>query len=62
MWGYGGSISREEVLLGLITDAQDVVIGETDYTKLTPTGNFGANTTHVKEYIDFVLKMVLMLY
>ena len=36
------------------TDAQDVVIGETDYTKLTPHGHHGANTTHVKEYIDFV--------
>ena len=35
------------------TDAQDVVIGETDYTKLTPHGHHGANTTHVKEYIDF---------
>ena len=35
------------------TDTQDVVIGETDYTKLTPHGHHGANTTHVKEYIDF---------
>ena len=28
-------------------------LGETDYTKLTPNGRHGANTAHVKEYIDF---------
>lgn len=30
-----------------------VKLGETDYTKLTPNGRHGANTAHVKEYIDF---------
>lgn len=35
------------------TDTQDIVIGETDYTKLKPNGHHGANTVHVKEYIDF---------
>lgn len=35
------------------TDTQDIVIGETDYTKLKPNGHHGANTAHVKEYIDF---------
>lgn len=35
------------------TDSQDIVIGKTDYTKLKPHGHHGANTAHVKEYIDF---------
>lgn len=35
------------------SDNQDVVIGKTDYTKLKPNGHHGANTAHVKEYIDF---------
>ncbi len=32
---------------------QDVIIGKTDYSKLEPNGHHGANTAHVKEYIDF---------
>lgn len=35
------------------TDCQDIVIGQTDYTKLKPHGHHGANTANVKEYIDF---------
>lgn len=35
---------------------QDIIIGETDYTQLKPNGRHGANTTHVKEYIDFAAK------
>lgn len=35
------------------TDTHDIVIGETDYTRLKPNGHHGANTKHVKEYIDF---------
>lgn len=35
------------------TDCQDIVIDQTDYTKLKPHGHHGANTAHVKEYIDF---------
>lgn len=35
------------------TDCQDIVIGQTDYTKLKLHGHHGANTAHVKEYIDF---------
>lgn len=38
------------------TDTQDIVIGKTDYTKLKPNGHHGANTVHVKEYIDFAAK------
>lgn len=38
------------------TDNQDIVIGETDYTQLKPNGHHGANTEHVKEYIDFAAK------
>lgn len=38
------------------TDTQDIVIGKTDYTKLKPNGHHGANTAHVKEYIDFASK------
>ena len=38
------------------TDTQDIVIGKTDYTKLKPNGHHGANTAHVKEYIDFAAK------
>lgn len=38
------------------TDTQDVVIGQTDYKKLKPNGHHGANTAHVKEYIDFAAK------
>lgn len=32
---------------------QDVVIGSTDFSKLIPNNTHGANTKHVKEYIDF---------
>jgi hypothetical protein len=32
---------------------QDIVIGSTNFTKLKPNGTHGANTKHVKEYIDF---------
>lgn len=35
------------------SDNQDIVIGSTDFSKLKPNGTHGANTKHVKEYIDF---------
>jgi len=35
------------------SDNQDVVIGQTDFSKLKPNNTHGANTKHVKEYIDF---------
>lgn len=35
------------------TDTQDIIIGKTDYKQLKPSGRHGANTAHVKEYIDF---------
>ena len=35
------------------TDNQDIIIGKTDYSKLKCNGHHGANTAHVKEYIDF---------
>lgn len=35
---------------------QDVIIGKTDFSKLTPNGTHGANTEHVKHYIDFASK------
>ncbi|PWA06074.1 glycoside hydrolase family 97 protein [Flavobacterium laiguense] len=35
------------------SDDQDVVIGPTDFSKLKPNGTHGANTKHVKEYMDF---------
>ena len=35
------------------SDNQDVIIGTTDFLKLKPNGTHGANTKHVKEYIDF---------
>lgn len=38
------------------TNNQDIVIGKTDYTKETPNGTHGANTAHVKEYIDFAAR------
>lgn len=38
------------------TDNQDIVMGETDYSTLKPHGRHGANTAHVKEYIDFAAK------
>ena len=31
----------------------NVRLGQTDFTKLTPNGNHGANNTKVKDYIDF---------
>ncbi len=34
-------------------DFYSVRLGETDYTKAKPNGKHGANTKHVKEYIDF---------
>ncbi len=33
--------------------ANNVHIGETDFTKLTPNGNHAANNTKVQEYVDF---------
>ncbi|SHE72612.1 glycoside hydrolase family 97 protein [Dysgonomonas macrotermitis] len=38
------------------TSYWDVVIGKTDYSKLKPNGHHGANTNHVKDYIDFASK------
>lgn len=38
------------------TDNQDIIIGKTDYTTLKPNGHHGADTAHVKEYIDFAAK------
>lgn len=35
------------------SDNQDVKIGETDFSKIKPNATHGANTKHVKEYIDF---------
>lgn len=35
------------------TDQLDITIGQTDYSQLKPHGHHGANTAHVKEYIDF---------
>ena len=32
------------------------MIGQTDYKQLKPNGHHGANTAHVKEYIDFAAK------
>jgi alpha-glucosidase len=38
------------------TDLPAVKLGITDYSKTTPNGKHGANTAHVKEYIDFAAK------
>ncbi|WPU94235.1 glycoside hydrolase family 97 protein [Mucilaginibacter sabulilitoris] len=38
------------------TDLENVQLGITDYSKTTPNGKHGANTQHVKEYIDFAAK------
>ena len=38
------------------SDETNIRIGQTDYTKLQPNGHHGANTAHVKEYIDFASK------
>ena len=35
------------------SDDRDITIGVTDYQKLKPNGHHGANTEHVKKYIDF---------
>ncbi len=34
-------------------DLPSVQLGKTDYSKVTPNGRHAANTSHVKEYIDF---------
>lgn len=38
------------------SDNHDIHIGETDFSKLQPNGHHGANTEHVKDYIDFAAK------
>ncbi len=38
------------------TDNRDITIGVTDYRKLKPNGRHGANTQHVKYYIDFAAR------
>ncbi|MFK8274367.1 glycoside hydrolase family 97 protein [Capnocytophaga cynodegmi] len=38
------------------TDFKDIIIGKTDYSKLPSNGHHGANTSHVKKYIDFASK------
>lgn len=35
------------------TDLENIQLGVTDYSKTKPNGRHGANTAHVKEYIDF---------
>ena len=35
------------------SDERDITIGVTDYQKLKPNGHHGANTEHVKKYINF---------
>jgi len=35
------------------TNAENIKLGEFDYSKATPNGTHGANTAHVKQYIDF---------
>ncbi|WP_321519553.1 glycoside hydrolase family 97 protein [uncultured Bacteroides sp.] len=37
-------------------DLPAVKLGITDYSRTTPNGKHGANTAHVKEYIDFAAK------
>lgn len=37
-------------------DLPSVQLGVTDYSKVKPNGKHGANTAHVKEYIDFAAK------
>ncbi len=37
-------------------DFASVQLGITNYTKAKPNGTHGANTTHIKEYIDFAAK------
>ena len=37
-------------------DLENIKLGETDYSKTKPNGKHAANTTHVKEYIDFAAK------
>ncbi len=37
-------------------DLPSVQLGVTDYSKVKPNGRHGANTEHVKEYIDFAAK------
>ncbi len=38
------------------TDAENVKLALFDYSKAKPNGTHGANTAHVKEYIDFAAK------
>jgi alpha-glucosidase len=38
------------------TDLPSVKLDQIDYTRVKPNGRHGANTTHVKEYIDFAAK------
>lgn len=38
------------------TDTKDIRIDQTDFSTLKPHGHHGANTAHVKEYIDFAAK------
>jgi hypothetical protein len=38
------------------TDATNIKLDSTDYRQLKPNGRHGANTAHVKEYIDFAAK------
>jgi len=38
------------------SDLPSVQLGVTDYTKVKPNGKHGANTQHVKDYIDFAAK------
>ena len=38
------------------TNLENIQLGVTDYSKVKPNGTHGANTAHVKEYIDFAAK------
>jgi hypothetical protein len=39
-----------------------IQLGITDYSTAKPNGTHGANTKHVKEYIDFTAANGLMVY
>jgi hypothetical protein len=38
------------------SDASNIKLADTDFSKLTPSGRHSANTTNVKRYIDFAAK------
>jgi len=55
-WAYTDGVPFGTEGTAAAKEVPSIKLGQTDFTKLKPNGKHGANTAHVKEYIDFAAK------